>query len=157
MLNSLGVIRYWPAAMSRAPCHRLMGAWDCNSESMIDANTHKHLHTPQIPPGVPTTALRSSLTARVTYMLQWASAEGCLQVRNIHMNKGRLILLKQMTEMILCFEISIVGIFIREVFLLKGSSDSTPTQQLQNEMAGRWRAEKHIRSQKRGVKTARKW
>lgn len=90
-------------------------------------------------------------------MLQSASADGCLQVRNIHMNKGKLILHKQMAEMILRFEISITGIFIREMFLLKGSSDSTPTQQLQNEMAGRWRAEKHIRSQKREVKTARKW
>lgn len=89
-------------------------------------------------------------------MLQSVSADGCLQVRNIHMNKGRLILHKQMTEIILCFEISIAGIFIREVLLLNRSSDSTPTQQLQNEMAGRWRAEKHIWSQKREVKTARK-
>lgn len=122
----------------------------------MPTNTHKHLHTPHIPPGVPTTALRSNLTARVRYMLQSVSADGCLQVRNIPMNKGRLILHRQMTETILCFKISIAGIFIREVFLLNGSSDSTPTQQLQNEMAGRWRAEKHIRSQKREVKTARK-
>lgn len=89
-------------------------------------------------------------------MLQSVSADGCVQVRNIHMNKGQQILHRQMRETILCFKISIAGIFIREVFLLNGSSDSTPTQQLQNEMAGRWRAEKHIRSQKREVKTARK-
>lgn len=89
-------------------------------------------------------------------MSQLVSADGCLQVRNIHMNKGRLIWHRQMTELILCFEISIAGILIREVFLLNGSGDSTPTQQWQNEMAGRWRAEKHIRSQKREVKTARK-
>lgn len=49
---------------------------------------------------------------------------------------------------------SIVVIFMREMVSLNGSSGSTPTQQLQNEMAERWKTEKHIQSQKREVKTA---
>lgn len=101
---------------------------------MTDANTHKHLHTPHIPPGLPTTALRTNLTARVTYTVCYS----------------RLISHRQTPEAILCFEISIAVIFIREVFWT-----AAETALLLNSCRMRWQEDGGLKNTSRARKE--KW